>query len=219
MTSTPDWIQGYGVETDMSGDKSGKQAARERFWMPPGSEKVVIFLTPGDRSPTIWEHNYNTGSSWANWLTCLSPKPCPMCELALANDGKYARYKVQLFTVIDTSEWQDKAGVVHKNERKVLCAKKKTVEILARCHLSRIENGVSLRGAAFKVFRTKADKSPSVGEMFEFIRMVDLSSYDADELDYAAMFAPDPIKAANVAATLGRDMKAVATTPELSIKY
>ena len=114
---------------------------------------------------------------WSHFKLCLEPLgiPCDICQFAMANDGKAKRYKGMFFSVLDLSEWTDKKGVKHSCEKKLLVAKKDTAEKLGRKWLARQEQGQSLRGAMFKVYRGSTDKSPSVGDDFEFVKMVDLS--------------------------------------------
>src|SRR5690606_12262234 len=103
-----------------------------RFWMPKESEKIVVFITDGDKAPVVYEHNFQLGGSWKNWLSCLEPLgiPCPLCQWANANNGQFARYKGAFFTIIDTSKFKDRSGKERVNERRLLVAKKDTAEII-----------------------------------------------------------------------------------------
>jgi len=215
--SPPDWMLGAGLDTDMSseGGKSGAGSSI-RFWMPKGAEKNVVWLTDGDKSPVLFEHQFQMGGRWTNWVTCLEPLgvPCPFCKWALANDGQFRRYKGVFFTIIDTSEFTDKSGKLRKNERRLLVAKKDTAEIIKRRYLSRLEAGEKLRGAKFRIFRANSDKSASVGTDFEFTNMVDLAGYlETAEFDYADLLKPDPEKADALMSRLKSERLAISSSP------
>lgn len=197
---TADWMKalvGEGLDTDMTGDRRPGGGANARFWMPKGTERVIVFLTEGNQAPVIWEHQVKLGGSWRNWFTCLEPmgQPCPLCQWADSHNGQYGRYKAAFFTVIDTNAFKDKAGVERKNLKKLLAAKKDTAEILKRKFLNRMEASEGKSGlklAAYKVYRTNSDKSAAVGEDFEFVKMADMSVFeDASELNYSEILHPD----------------------------
>jgi hypothetical protein len=191
---TPSWMLGTGVDTDMTGDARPGGGSNIRYWMKAGTERKIIFLTDGDGCPVLYEHQVQLGGSWRNWITCLEPlgQPCPICHWANTHDNQFARYKGQYYTIIDTTEFTDRAGKVRSNEKRLLVAKKDTGEILKRKYLGRLEAKQSLRGAKFKVYRTEKEKSPNVGEDFEFLEMVDLSTIeDSSDFDYAEILKPD----------------------------
>jgi hypothetical protein len=73
-----------------------------RFWMPPGSEKVLIFLD--DEPFVFWEHNLKLNGSWRNWFTCLAPMgmECPLCKLADTTWEKVKRRALQRVAAGDT---------------------------------------------------------------------------------------------------------------------
>jgi len=197
-STTPPWLLGSGVDTDMKGDPSTGAGASLRYWMPKGSEKNVIFLTDGNAAPVLWEHQIRLGGKWTNWCSCVRPLgvKCPVCDWADTHSGDFRRYKGMYFTVIDTSKFTDKSGVERGNLKKLLCAKKDSAEILKRKYVSCVERGDGLRGAMFKVYRANSDKSAAIGSDFEFIKMVDMAAIkDATELDYAKLLTPNPEQA------------------------
>ena len=167
--------------------RSKGNAAGNRFWMPADSEKSVVFLT---EDPFIYlEHNWKEGSSYRNWATCLDPlgEPCAHCD---RGDNKY---QAAAFTVVDCSPWTDKEGKEHRFTKRLLIAKSGVWEKIERKRRSLKEDGHTLRGAAFKIYRGKDSKSPSVGEDFEFRKMIDLDNWEfkeTDEYDYAEILAP-----------------------------
>jgi len=202
------WMLGSGFDTDMEGDVNPNQGNNLRLWIPKGAEKIVIFATDGHEAPVLWEHSGQIGGSWRNWCTCLEPLgvECPGCKFSNIHKGKFRRYKARYFTVIDLSEFTDSKGAVRKNERRLLVAKKDTSEIIKRKYLSRKDAGETLSGAMFKIFRPPTDKSASVGEDYEFIKMVNLSDYGFandpnkefikpnGQLDLGKLVKPDPAK-------------------------
>ena len=200
MSSVPDWMVGAGLDTDMTGDPNTGGSSGNRFWMPPGSEKTIVLLTEGNAMPVIWEHQPKIGGSFRNWFTCLDNGKkegekctCDLCAYAAANKGKGRRYKAAFGTLIDTSEWTDDKGKKHSNTRRLLCSKKETTEILKRRYLQLLEDGKGLQYAIFKVFRSTADKSPSCGDDWQYVRHADPAKLPSgmEEFNYAEMLAPN----------------------------
>lgn len=167
-----------------------------RFWMPSGSSRKVVFLTE-EPSIALWEHQIKIGKSFRNWATCLAHQKvkCPLCELS-GPGQPVSKYKAMPFTVIDRSEYKitkgPRAGEIIKDSIRLFLAKGKVAEKLARKAERLKADGKSLRFAEFEVFRSKDDKSPNVGDDFEFIRMVDPASLPTrDELDYKKLLEPN----------------------------
>ena len=203
------WLAGSGIDADMSGEGSTKSSASNtnRYWMPKGSDRTIIFLSDGPDAVTAQEHQLQLHGNWRNWFTCLesSGKPCPLCEWNKEHN-QFKRYKAMFFSIIDTTEFVDKRGNKRKNLQKILCAKRGAAEIIKRKYLARFEEDEGLRGAMFKVFRTNDDKSSSVGEDYEFVKMVDLSGYDDTEPhDWAEVLRPDVDAIDAAVAQLRRD--------------
>ena len=130
------WYVGSGLDTDMKGDFRGGGASN-RFWMPKGTSRKIIFLTDGDKAPVLWEHRVKLGGSFKNWFTCVRPLgiPCPLCAWAQGHNGAGARYKGAFFTVIDTNEFVDKAGKKRSNEKRLFVAKENVAEKLKRHYI------------------------------------------------------------------------------------
>lgn len=143
-----------------------ERAYRYRFWMPVDADARITFLD-GELNPngvldetTYTEHQVPIGNDWRNFYPCVSDQePCPLCVA----DNK--SYYVAVFSIIDHSEWVDKQGAVHKNERKLYAVKRDTVRILRKMSLTR----EGLRGCTFDVSRT-GDRSPNVGSHYDFIK-------------------------------------------------
>lgn len=184
-------ILGMGTDADMTDPNKAAGQVGERFWIPKGESRYVIFLSDGAGPapygpPVLFEHNVPLGQGkmrWLNWRLCIEPLGirCPLCEFAELNDGIGRRYKGMFFTVFDLTEWTDKQGKKHGATRKFLVAKKDTKEKIERKYLSRIEAGDKLRGAMYKIFRGSSDKSAAVGDDFEFVKMVDLNKIENPE--------------------------------------
>lgn len=204
VPSSESWIVGTGLDSDMSSDVSAGGGG-VRFWMPPGSERNVIFLTDGDKIPIIWEHAVYLDGSWRNWFTCLQPLgiSCGLCDYASVNKGKFRRSRVAFATIIDTHEFEDRAGKKHKNTKRLFTAKKDAADILKRKYKDLITDRHRLRGAMFKIYRSETDKSPSTGNDFTFKKMIDMDKIkDNEEFDYRTMLAPDVKRVKQVVARL-----------------
>lgn len=199
------WVLGGGMGGDMTGD-SGGGAGGMRFWCPKSQERRVIFLTEGDKAfGPVWEHNFRLDGRWTNWVTCLEPLgvACPFCKFSKDNDGMFRRYKAVFFTIIDTHEFEDRSGKKRSNVKRLFVAKKDTLEKLQRKYFQRLEAGGRFRGALFNIYRGSSEKSPSVGDDFDFVKDVDLDALpDTTEFDYLSLLKPDPAKIARLAARL-----------------
>jgi len=178
------------MEKERKAKESGgkRSPAGNRFWMPKDSEKSVVFLT---EEPFIYlEHNWKSGSSYRNWGTCMSPldEPCGYCDLS------FNKYQAAAFTVVDCSPWTDKDGNEHRFTKRLFIAKSGVWETIERKRRLLKEDGHTLRGAAFRIFRGKDPKSPGVGEDFEFRKMIDLDNWefkDTDDYDFAEILMPN----------------------------
>lgn len=207
----PWWDSGAARGVDAPMVSTGTGGTRNlRFWLKQGERRKIVFLTDsaGDAGPPppIWEHNFKLNGHWQNWVTCLEPLrvPCPLCAWAAAN-GKAKRYQAMFFTIIDTTEFTDKKGVVRSNERRLICAKNQTVELfrLRVADLSEMEPPKSLRGSLFRASRTEEDKSPSVGNDYAYLGHTDMDRFDETaQLDYLELLRPDPEKVVAVVAAL-----------------
>lgn len=125
-------------------------------------------------SVTFDEHNVKLNGNWKNWITCLAPvtedgEPS-CCSIA----GKDSRYRISCLTVVDTSKWTDNKGNTRQYEIKVLPAKFKTSQKLDRKMTDLAKDGKSIVGRLYKVTR-ETDKSPGVGDDYEFSREVDMA--------------------------------------------
>lgn len=177
------------VEADAEARRAASDAPR-RFWIPENKETQITFLDgdlDGDgllSMVTYWEHQLKIGGHWRNWFPCTQvEEPCPICE---ANHNPSL---VAAFTVIDHSEYKDRNGVTHKNEKRLFVCKRET---LARLQKLATKRG-GLTGVTFDVSRT-GEKSAGVGDTFDFVEKLtpaqikkkygldDAQPYDYDEV-------------------------------------
>jgi len=198
------------VDSNLQADraKSSGPSPAMRFWIPKGEERRIIFLTEGNQAKRIWEHQVRLNGDWRNWvssLTWFGHKDDPLKDFS-EETGMFRRYNAYAFTIIDTQEFTDRSGQKRKNVKKLLLAKRDTAEILKRMYLKRLDADTGLRGAMFDVYRTNSDKSASVGEQFEFVKMVDLSAFeDTDEFDLSEIFFPEPDRVKEIVSQLRRE--------------
>lgn len=160
-----------------------------RFRLPEETDGAITFLD-GDLDDDgllevnqFWEHTMLLNGSWDNHFVCVeAEEPCPICE------GGSKPTLVGAFTVIDHSEWVDRKGETHKDERKLLVAKRQTLKLLQKIATKRD----GLTGCTFEVTRT-GDKSASVGNQFDFYTKNTVNALkkrygdDADPIDYEAV--------------------------------
>jgi len=137
-----------------------------RFWIPSGNTTKIIFVD--DNPPIIGEHQLKINGDWKNWHTCPasidSKDECGYCK---AGDRPYS---AAFYTIIDMTEWTDKKGVKHANEKKLFVAKQKTwnkLKMKSRKYKQKEENGLVY--VCFDVSRSSSDAS-SVGDDFEFVK-------------------------------------------------
>jgi len=153
---------GYDDVDDIAKEREERKAnAVFRFWMPhkaPSNKTRIVFLD-GDNPPKYEEHNVKMNGSWKNWFTCLKKlsKVCPNC----ASGNK--PYLAAAYTIIDCTEWKDKQGNTHKNEKKLYVVKFESLKLLKEFAAKR----KGLRGCVYEVMRT-SDKAASTGNSFDF---------------------------------------------------
>lgn len=170
-----DWMKtGFSAAVKSEQDReSNNSFAPDRFWIPTGQSREIVFVD--DAAGAFREHNAKINGNWRNWITCAAPlmeagEVAPCCEKL----GADSAYMVSMVTVIDCSKWTDKKGNTRQFELKVLPAKYKTAQKLERKNSELQKEGKSLVGRLYKVTR-ETDKSPAVGDDYEFVREVDMS--------------------------------------------
>lgn len=194
---------------------------RIRFWIPQGAERKIIFAS---EVPVVFhEHQLKLRGSWRNWFTCIAPsgKSCPLCGYAEMT-GKYKRYKAWAFLAIDTHEYTDKAGTIHKNEPRIFLAKRSTIDLIRRKKDKIAEKeGKTLQGAMFTVYRNNEDKSPAVGSDFTYEEHVDLAPYKEalDKLILKDLLMPSPERMKTVVDALKELERAAGSADEDDIPF
>jgi hypothetical protein len=152
--------------------RKSEQGKMFRYFLKQGEEGRATFVDGelnGDGllvPPRFYEHNLFLNGSWGNLFVCpektaphLGMK-CPICS------GGDKPALIALFTVIDHREVKSKDGTkTYKDMPRLFAAKSGTMEILAKIASKR----GGLAGVTFDISRSKADKSPSVGDMFDFV--------------------------------------------------
>lgn len=151
-----------------------QQGKMWRFYLKEGDEAQITFVD-GDLSnegflipPRFYEHDLYLNGSYHNFFVCpekTSPDAedkCPLCE-----KGESRPYLAALFTVIDHREVKSTKdpSKVYKDSPRLFVAKTSTFELLNKLAVKR----GGLAGVTFDVSRTKGDKIPSVGNVFDFV--------------------------------------------------
>lgn len=153
------------VEAEQEAKKAASENFTRRFWIPDGGETRITFLD-GElddegllSTVSYWEHQLKMNGHFRNWFPCTQiEEPCPICE-----GGEATPSLVSVFTIIDHSEWKDKNGNTHKNEKSLFVCKRETFKRLQKIAAKR----GGLAGITFEVSRT-GDKSPNVGDSFDY---------------------------------------------------
>lgn len=145
-----------------------------RFWMPSGKSAYLTFVDDltnpaGFKTPFVYmEHNLYLNGTWKHWFTCInglevevdgvkSKLECPLCK------GGNTPYLAGAFTVIDHTQWKDKNGKNHQDEKKLFVCKSDVLKIMRKAMAKK----GTLRGFKVEVTRT-SDTSPGTGNQFDF---------------------------------------------------
>jgi len=153
------------AQEDAKAELSSNKNLSFRFWIPKGKSCDITFLDGALADgmldiPYFHQHTVFMSGTYNNWFTCTADdEPCPICE-----GGGQPEY-VGALSVIDHSEYVSKKdGKTYKNQIKLFIAKRNTLKVLLKKALK--QGG--LAGCTFNVSRTGGDKSPNVGDDFEF---------------------------------------------------
>ena len=158
-----------------------------RFRVKPDEERRITFLDgniddEGYLDIVTWKEHRVLDTSTGRYIevACLEPmgEPCPACE---ANER---RSVVGGMTVIDHSDYTVKngpnAGKVLRDLKRLFVAKPKTLKVLRKMAAKR----GGLAGCTFDVSR-QDDKSPAVGDVFDFVDKNNLQDIKASYGDKA----------------------------------
>ncbi len=138
-----------------------------RFYLAPGENKRVIFLSGEDEFYSTYEHSVFDGTR-RHFAVCLKVAglDCYLCE------NKVSRGWVAYATILDV------AGFVTKDNRKYSYVKRLYVlrkSVIERFHLKlkRLKErpGFNLKYAEFDIARSSLPNSPACGDDFEFIKV------------------------------------------------
>lgn len=140
-----------------------------RFWLKAGEEATITFVD-GELSkegfllpPRFYEHNLYLNGKHNNLFVCpektnpASGDKCPICE-----DPNEKPSLIALFTIIDHRIFSGKDDKQYTDRPKILAAKSQSFEMLNKI-ASKLGG---LAGQTFSVSRSKADKSPAIGDVY-----------------------------------------------------
>lgn len=156
-------------------DQEAKAAERRKtqqqnkvysFWLRKDSSAYVTFLD-GDvdsEGTLLADASYREHSAYVNgrWERFVCTKEaegqCPLCE-----ERNYPS-TIAAFTVIDHTEFTSKKGETYTHQTRLFPTKRGTFEKLQKLAAKR----GGLTGCTFEITRSASDKSPAVGDMFDF---------------------------------------------------
>lgn len=151
-------------QDEIDKEKMEQNLYKSRFWMKEDTETHITFLTGNlDEdgildTPMYYEHHLHLNGHWRNWFVCTAhDEPCPICE------GGDNAALVGAFVIIDHTEWKDKNDKIHRDELRLLVAKRETIKMLQKIATKR----KGLVGCTFEVSRT-GENAANVGSMFDF---------------------------------------------------
>lgn len=178
--------RGYGAFEEKEKEVKARQKDYvPRFWLPSEKETKIVFLD--DNPPIIEEHQLKISGDWRNWVTCLRiiGEACPVCDIL-----EDSPYTIGFYTILDLSEFTDRQGQKRKNEKKLLPAKFKTLQMFRK--YSKKRDG--LQYCMFDVSRSSAD-SFNIGDIYDFEERLSESeakklNSDITPFDYAEILKP-----------------------------
>lgn len=158
----------------------------DKFWLKHGEKKDIVFVddmavfektygaNDGSGNFQFDGHEYSTGSSFGNLVTCLTgidSKGCPICQKR--TDLFRKRYEVR--TIVDMSAYKGKEKT-YQFGLKLFVAKAKTAALLDNMRDVEVERGNGKGNLASKLFRVARtdSKSPNVGDSFSYLKDGDM---------------------------------------------
>jgi len=142
-----------------------------RFWMPPDTDKRVIFLD--DNPTTFWEHNFKHNGSWRNYEPCKVRNrmdgECAVCKRYPDRKPSF----IGMLTVINMTPWESKQGRSFCFGRELFVAKlggKDKPGVLKKLERIKKQNG-GLAGCIFDIYRS-GGKTESVGDEFTLVEKI-----------------------------------------------
>lgn len=179
------YTEGADKVDQVAKDQEEARNGMRRVWIPQNTTIPVVFLD--ERFFTYPEHNWQANGHWRNWTTCIGkPNGCPMCL-----SGSYSKM-VTAFTVLDMSKWQDKKGMWHYGEKKLLTMKIDQAKLLK----DKMARWGGLKGKQVLISR-KGQDDFATGSDFELamangqLIIPNLSEFkDLKPFDYAEVLKP-----------------------------
>ncbi len=194
-----------------------------RFYVKAGEECEIIVLDKSlDDCVAFYEHNsQDSNGKWGIYEPCLKDLgvECPIC--ATGNNSYY----VMMLSVLVLKEFTTKSGQVIKQSKMLLPIKMGQFDILRRLEAAAKKECGTMRGMYLLMARSKADKSPRIGEpailddgkMYDMLTEEELEdeyghdavvgqdkktilrpeNFDITPYDYEKLFPKPDIRAAN----------------------
>lgn len=171
-----------------------QRQAPKRFWLNKGAETEVILCD--DDPKGIYEYNLKLDGKWGNFFTCVRDKTGVDPFLKIQDKIPLSRSFVGFLTIIDCTKYVDSKNVERSFTKKLLPMTQKS---LAKFAAMKKKRG-SLVGWKFSVSRTNDPKSERIGDMWDALEKVDLSSLkhadgtpvNTTPINYEECLAPRP---------------------------
>ena len=185
MKKGADAKKAFAHEETKAEERKAEQGKMWRFFVTPDRDAKITFLdgkldAEGMLDVMVYyEHRIRINGEWHNYV-CTGEvdqsQPCPICE-----KGDKPAF-VGVMTVIDhtvhTIKNGPNAGKTIANTRKLFVAKRTTIKALTKLAVKR----GGLAGCSFDVSRS-GDKTPAVGETFDFTEKFTKLQAIADKYD------------------------------------
>lgn len=160
-----DWFQTGKEAVDQANKKIDFTPQTRRFYMKPGEDATIIFLdgdnTEDEPIGNYKEHQFeSTSGRWPNFQSCTGAAGgCVFCK---AGVRAYDAWPLTIIQVKPT--WTDRDGNEHKNQRKLLIAKKESMQRFLR----QIEKREGLAGSVWNIYRSN-QRAYTIGDDWEFV--------------------------------------------------
>lgn len=168
-------------------DQESAQRSAQRMWLKPGESRRIVFLD--DKPVSIWECSLRINGKWGNFVQLHTPE-----AQALAERFGQRAYYATIFTVLDRSEYKDKKGVIHSDQKRLLVVRPAIAKMLKE----KRDRWRGLVGKEVIVSRKNDKNDPSSGSDFELALNAEGSALKPDlskvkditPFDYEAIFQP-----------------------------
>lgn len=182
-------------QQDVQESKKKEWGKPRRFWLLP-KESTTVILCDDDPKCTF-EYDVCINGKWGNFFTCTRRINGEDLWAPHTEKIQMKRSYMGFLTVIDETEYVAKNGTTYSHNKKVLPLTSKSIEAFKTRKANR---GGSLVGCKFSVTRTDADKSLRIGDVWDFLETVDLSTIknaqgeivDTTPVNYEEFLAPRP---------------------------